>query len=325
MAEAEHPKISIIMPTLNAGALLDNCLASVAAQTYPRDRLEIILADAFSKDATRDIAKKYGARVIDDTGKNMEEGKRLALTHATGDYIVFVDADNEFTHPDFLALAVRALEKNPQALGVESYYLPSAKMSSFCAYVTHRLHISDPICWLMSANPIAVARDERFRFSPRRFGIGEGQRTFSGHARRPAPDEGRQTRVAPLARSRRASLLRADVVGLFAKAAPRHRPFSPGTGGDARELDEGKAARADLGRGTLLLQSRWAGVSHAAGTLPRRRSALALAHAHERREPGGSLLGNLDLQDEQAKQATRRRFAGETNAEAETAGIWIAK
>lgn len=159
MAETSHPKISIIMPTLNAGALLENCLASIAAQTYPRDRVEILLADAFSKDATREIAQKYGARVLDDNGKNMEEGKRLALAHATGDYIVFVDADNELTHPDFLELAVRALEQHPQALGVESYYLPSAKMSSFCAYVTHRLHISDPICWIMSANPILVARE----------------------------------------------------------------------------------------------------------------------------------------------------------------------
>ena len=159
MAEAQYPKVSIIMPTLNAGALLDNCLASIAAQSYPRDRIEIILADAYSKDATRDIARKYGARVLDVNGKNMEEGKRLALAHASGEYIVFVDADNEFTHPDFLELAVRALEKNPQALGVESYYLPSAKMSSFCAYVTHRLHISDPICWIMSANPILVARE----------------------------------------------------------------------------------------------------------------------------------------------------------------------
>src|SRR5690349_2347446 len=120
MADAEHPKISIIMPTLNAGALLDNCLASIAAQTYPRHRVEIILADAFSKDATRDIAGKYDARIIDDNGKSMEEGKRLALSHASGEYIVFVDADNEFTHPDFLELAVRALEKNPQALGLES-------------------------------------------------------------------------------------------------------------------------------------------------------------------------------------------------------------
>ena len=158
MSSESWPKVSLILPTLNAGALLDNCLGSVARQTYPRDRLEIILADAFSQDATRDIARRYGVIVLDDPGNNMEEGKRLALSHATGDYVVFVDADNELTHPDYLELAVRALESNPQALGVESYYLPSPKMSSFCAYVTYRLHISDPICWLMSATPRLVAR-----------------------------------------------------------------------------------------------------------------------------------------------------------------------
>ena len=153
------PRVSFIMPTLNAGALLDNCLASIARQTYPRDRCEIILADAHSTDSTREIAKKYGALVVDDDGKNMEEGKRLALRHATGDYIVFVDADNEITHTDYIELAVTALATNPQALGVEGYYLPSPKMSSFCAYLTHLLHISDPIAWLMSANPQLVARD----------------------------------------------------------------------------------------------------------------------------------------------------------------------
>src|SRR6185436_3835230 len=152
------PKVSFIMPTLNAGALLENCLASIAKQTYPRDRYEIILADAMSKDATRAIAAKYGAIVIDDRGRDMEQGKRLALQHATGEYIVFVDSDNELTHPDYIELAVRALAANPQALGVESYYLPSAKMSSFCAYVTTLLHISDPICWLMSVNPVLLRK-----------------------------------------------------------------------------------------------------------------------------------------------------------------------
>lgn len=156
---SSFPRISIIIPTLNAAALIENCLSAIARQSYPKDRVEVLLADAFSKDATRAIAKKFGATVIDDAGSNMEEGKRLALSHATGDYIVFVDADNELTHPDFLELAVRALERNPQALGVESYYLPSEKMSSFCAYVTHRLHISDPICWLMTTNPVLLGRD----------------------------------------------------------------------------------------------------------------------------------------------------------------------
>src|SRR5450432_4773759 len=114
------PRISFVMPTLNVEALLDNVLSSIARQDYPREKIEIILADAHSTDRTRDIAKKYGVTVLDDHGKNMEEGKRLALQHATGEFIVFMDADNEFTHPDFLVLAVGALQKNPQALGVES-------------------------------------------------------------------------------------------------------------------------------------------------------------------------------------------------------------
>jgi len=153
------PRVSFIMPTLNVEALLDNVLSSITRQTYPRERYEIILADARSTDRTREIAKKYGATVLDDDGKNMEEGKRLALCHASGDYIVFLDADNEITHPDFVELAVRALAANPRALGVESYYLPSPKMSSFCAYLTCRLHISDPVAWLMSANPELLGRD----------------------------------------------------------------------------------------------------------------------------------------------------------------------
>ena len=152
------PSISIIIPTLNAEAILENCLASIARQTYPRESIEIILADAHSADGTRAIAKKFGAIILDDNGKNMEEGKRLALRQAKGEYIIFVDADNEVTHPDYFELAIAGLQVNPQALGVESYYLSSPKMSSFCAYLTYLLHISDPVCWLMSANPRLLAR-----------------------------------------------------------------------------------------------------------------------------------------------------------------------
>jgi glycosyltransferase involved in cell wall biosynthesis len=157
-AKSALPRVSFIMPTLNAEAVLENCLAAIARQTYPRDRFEIILADAHSTDRTREIAARYGAVVVDDNGKNMEEGKRLALSHATGEYIVFVDADNEISHPDYIELAVQALIDNPQALGVEAYYPRSAKMTSFCAYLTDLLHISDPVCWVMSRNPVLVGR-----------------------------------------------------------------------------------------------------------------------------------------------------------------------
>ena len=66
------PRISVIMPTLNAGAILENCLASIARQAYPREKIEIILADAHSQDGTRGIAAKFGAVVLDDNGAAMQ-------------------------------------------------------------------------------------------------------------------------------------------------------------------------------------------------------------------------------------------------------------
>ena len=156
---SQWPRLSFIIPTLNVEALLENCLASISRQSYPRNNYEILLADAHSRDRTRAIAAKYGATVLDDDGKNMEEGKRLAVRRATGEYIVFVDADNEISAPDYIELAITALAANSEALGVEAYYPASAKMTSFCAYLTQLLHISDPICWLMSQRPRLVARD----------------------------------------------------------------------------------------------------------------------------------------------------------------------
>ena len=157
-ARTQSGRVSVIIPTLNVEALLENCLGSIARQTYSREQIEIILADAHSKDRTREIAARFNAIVLDDNGKNMEEGKRLALGHATGEFVVFMDADNELTHADYLRLAIDGLRANPQALGVEAYYPASERMTSFCAYITHLLHISDPVCWFMSQEPRLLAR-----------------------------------------------------------------------------------------------------------------------------------------------------------------------
>lgn len=159
MSQTPLPKVSFIMPTLNAAGMVGNCLRSIRNQTYPHDRYEILVVDGGSTDGTQDIARQAGATVIDDrVSRQMEDSKRLAVSRATGDYIVFVDSDNEITHPDYVEKAVRGLEDNPQALGVEGYYPPSPRMTSLCAYLTHLLHISDPICWLLSSNPVMVER-----------------------------------------------------------------------------------------------------------------------------------------------------------------------
>lgn len=147
------------MPTRNAAGILENALASIQRQDYPADRMEILISDGGSTDGTREIAAKYGAIVMDDNGLDMEDAKRVALQKATGDYVVFVDADNEITHSDYVRLAVQALAAHPMALGVESYYLPSPKMTSFCVYLTYLLHISDPVAWMMTVEPVFVASE----------------------------------------------------------------------------------------------------------------------------------------------------------------------
>ncbi len=200
------PRVSVIMPTLNVEALLDNCLASIARQSYPRDRYEIILADAHSTDRTRDIAKKYGAMVLDDDGKNMEEGKRLALRHATGEFIVFVDADNEITHADYIELAVNALAANSAgarrgellfAVAQNEFVLrlphaPAAHQRPDCLAderesETRRARRRNRALDFARRFAFVSARRERLCLPPRGFGIREGRRTFSGHARGAAP------------------------------------------------------------------------------------------------------------------------------------------
>ncbi|MBX7156831.1 MAG: glycosyltransferase family 2 protein [Verrucomicrobiae bacterium] len=154
-----YPKISIVMPTRNAGKIIGNCLASLCQQSYPRECYEILVVDGHSTDDTRKVAESYGAKVFDDKGWSLEDAKRQALEQATGDYVLFLDADNELAHSDYLELAVRALENHQEAFGVEAYYFDSPKMTSLCAYLTQLLHISDPMCWIMSVKPVFLGKE----------------------------------------------------------------------------------------------------------------------------------------------------------------------
>jgi glycosyltransferase involved in cell wall biosynthesis len=181
MTPESPPRITVIIPTLNAAGVLEVCLRAIAAQDYPREQLEILVADGGSSDRTREIAAAHGARVLENPRRIAEEGKRVALAAASGEFIVFVDADNELSHPDHLRLAARALKMNPQALGVESYYPVSPRMGSFCGYLNAVLHIGDPISWLMSVNPVPLGTAgevERWGFPKGRFAYPLGANGF---------------------------------------------------------------------------------------------------------------------------------------------------
>ena len=55
----KQQKVSGILTTYNGDRTLDECLNNFFAQDYPKDKMELIIADGGSTDKTLDIIKKY--------------------------------------------------------------------------------------------------------------------------------------------------------------------------------------------------------------------------------------------------------------------------
>jgi rhamnosyltransferase len=86
-------RISIIIPTLNAGMQMERLLSMLSVQdTKP---LEVIIIDSSSGDNTVDIAKEFGAKtmVIPRSAFNHSKTRNMAAMEAQGDILVFMTQD----------------------------------------------------------------------------------------------------------------------------------------------------------------------------------------------------------------------------------------
>jgi cellulose synthase/poly-beta-1,6-N-acetylglucosamine synthase-like glycosyltransferase len=108
-----QPLVSIIVPIRDEERLIERCLTAVLNQTYPAERVEVIVADGMSEDRTREvIASLPGAeriRVLDNPAKLQAAGLNLCIESARGDVIVRVDG-HTIIAPDYVSHCVAALE-----------------------------------------------------------------------------------------------------------------------------------------------------------------------------------------------------------------------
>jgi hypothetical protein len=89
--------VSVVIPVLNEERYVRDCLASVQAQDYPADLVEIIVADGGSTDATRAIVAAMAAddpriRLIENPGRNQAAGLNRSIVAAVGEVIARLDA-----------------------------------------------------------------------------------------------------------------------------------------------------------------------------------------------------------------------------------------
>lgn len=80
-------KISAIILTKNEEEYLPNCLKSLKWAD------EILVVDSGSKDKTLEIAEKFGAKIITNEWKGFPEQRNIGAKHASGDWLLYVDAD----------------------------------------------------------------------------------------------------------------------------------------------------------------------------------------------------------------------------------------
>ena len=109
----EIPLITVIVPVYNIKDYLPRCVRSITAQTYPQ--LEIILVDDGSTDGTGELcdrlAKEDGRiRVYHKENGGSSSARNLALAHAAGEYVGFVDSD-DYIDPRMYELLMKGIQE----------------------------------------------------------------------------------------------------------------------------------------------------------------------------------------------------------------------
>lgn len=142
------PSISVLIPTLNVGAVLEGCLASIDAQIYPKNKIEIIIADGGSTDRTIEIAKRYKAKIYKNSLKTGESGKAEALRHAKGEIVALIDSDNILPKKNWLKRMVEPFA-DKQILGSEPWEFTYRKKDSLISRYCALLGANDPYCYFV--------------------------------------------------------------------------------------------------------------------------------------------------------------------------------
>jgi glycosyltransferase involved in cell wall biosynthesis len=116
----EEPKVSVLIPTYNAGASISSCLTSVRNQSY--SGIEVIVVDNLSIDATIGIAQAFGARVI-KRKSTPASARNIGIVNSTGKYVFFVDSDQFLSRHVVEECATKCEEDNASMVRVPELFV----------------------------------------------------------------------------------------------------------------------------------------------------------------------------------------------------------
>ena len=111
----EWPFVSIIIPCRNEEKFIGDCLDSIVANNYPKEKLEVLAIDGMSEDGTRAVIEGYAKeypwiRLIENRKKITPVGLNLGITNAKGKIIIWMSAHNQY-EKEYISRSVGSLER----------------------------------------------------------------------------------------------------------------------------------------------------------------------------------------------------------------------
>ena len=110
-------KITLLIPTYNVEDCLERCLSSAVDLVD-----EILVVDSYSTDHSLEIARRFGARILQRDYENSASQKNWAIPQASHSWILLLDAD-EWLSPSLHAeiLRLKSAKEEPVDTGFWIY------------------------------------------------------------------------------------------------------------------------------------------------------------------------------------------------------------
>ncbi|WP_046113047.1 glycosyltransferase family 2 protein [Aquincola tertiaricarbonis] len=133
VTDAAPPLVSVIVPTYNCAAYIDETVASVLAQTHPA--VELIVIDDGSTDGTLERLAAWGPRltVVPQANAGVCAARNHGLRIARGEFVCLLDHD-DYWFPDKLAVQVAALQARPEVGVVYGSFMPWQRPAEGAAF-----------------------------------------------------------------------------------------------------------------------------------------------------------------------------------------------
>lgn len=118
----DTPFVSILIPIRNESAYIERCLEAVIAQDYPREKIEILIADGMSDDGTREkllpfLVSYPQISLVDNPEKFVAPGLNRLILRSKGEILIRVDGHCVIAGDYVRRCVAHILERNVDGVG----------------------------------------------------------------------------------------------------------------------------------------------------------------------------------------------------------------